>query len=92
MSSNNKFVNLTALVKRFGAGPRDVGSWLKEMGLREQDGRPSQRAMRENFVKEQVSEYGSTWLWDMEKTRRAIDERRPPDTEIGDGYVLIRGS
>jgi hypothetical protein len=86
------FVNLTALGKLYGAGPRDVGSWLKEMGLREQDGRPSQRAIRENFVKEQVSEYGSTWLWDMERTSRAIDERRPPDTEYGDGYVLIRGS
>ena len=89
--SSTSFVNLTALGKRYGAGPRDVGMWLKEMGLREQDGRPSQRAIKEGFVKEQVSEYGSTWLWHMEKTSQAIDERRPPDAEYGDGYVLIRG-
>ncbi len=92
MNNNSEFVNLTRLGKLFGAGPRDVGGWLKEMGLREQNGWPSQRAIREGFVKEQVSEYGSAWLWDVEKTRRAIDARRPPDTEIGDGYVLIRGS
>ena len=85
------FVNLTALGKVFGAGPRDVGLWLKEMGLREQDGRPSLRAIREGFVKERMTEYGSQWLWNMEKARNAIDRRRPPDTEYGDGYVLIRG-
>ena len=85
------FVNLTALGKLYSAGPRDVGGWLKEMGLRKQDGLPSQRAIREGYVKEQVSEYGSAWLWDVQKTRDAIDRRRPPDTEYGDGYVLIRG-
>lgn len=91
MNTSN-FVNLTALGKHYSAGPRDVGLWLKEMGLREQDGRPSQRAIREMFVKEQVTEWGSQWLWNLEKTRNAIDRRRPPDAEYGDGYVLIRGS
>jgi len=90
--SEATFANLTALGKSYGAGPRDVGSWLKEMGLREQDGRPTLRAIREGFVKEQVSEYGSTWLWDVERTTRAIDKRRPPDAVYGDGFVLIRGS
>lgn len=86
------FVNLTALGKLYGAGPRDVGSWLKEMGLREQDGRPSQKAIKEGFVKERVTEYGSQWLWHLEKTTGAIDGRRPPDAVYGDGFVLIRGS
>jgi hypothetical protein len=86
MNNNNNYVNLTALGKLFGAGPRDVGLWLKEMGLREQDGRPSQKAIKEGFV------WGSQWLWSLEKSRDAIDGQRPPDTEYGDGYVLIRGS
>lgn len=92
MNNNNEFVNLTTLGKLYGAGPRDVGGWLKEMGLREQNGWPSQKAIKGGFVKEQVTEYGSAWLWDMNKTSQAIDARRPPDTEIGDGFVLIRGS
>lgn len=86
------FVNLTALGKLYGAGPRDVGSWLKEMGLREQDGRPSRKAIKEGFVKERMTEYGSQWLWNLEKSRDAVGGRRPPDTEYGDGYVLIRGT
>ncbi len=90
--NNNNYVNLTALGRLFGAGPRDVGLWLKEMNLREQDGRPSQKAIQEGFVKERMTEYGSQWLWNLEKTRDAIDGRRPPDTEYGDGYVLIRGN
>lgn len=86
------FVNLTVLGKVYGAGPRDVGLWLKELNLREQDGRPSQKAIKEGFVKERVMEYGSQWLWNLEKTKEAIDGRRPTDTEEHDGFVLIRGS
>lgn len=89
--TDKTYINLTGLGKIYGAGPRDVGGWLKEMGLREQNGWPSKKAIKEEFVQEVVSEYGSTCLWDEEKTRRAIDARRPPDTEYGDGYVLIRG-
>jgi hypothetical protein len=85
------FVNLTALGKLYGAGPRDVGSWLKEMNLREQDGSPSHKAIKEGFVKERVTEYGSQWLWHLAKTTDALDGRRPPDTEEHDGFVLIRG-
>lgn len=90
--NSTTFVNLTALGKLYGAGPRDVGAWLKEMGLREQDGRPSQKAIKEGFVKERVMEYGSQWLWNLAKTRNAIDGRRPLDTEQHDGFVLIRGT
>jgi hypothetical protein len=89
--NTSTFVNLTALGKLYGAGPLDVGLWLKEMNLREQDGRPSQKAIKEGFVKERVTVYGSTWLWNLEKTRNAIDGRRPPDAVFGDGFVLIRG-
>jgi len=92
MNNNSNYVNLTALGRLFGAGPRDVGNWLKEMNLREQDGRPSQKAIKEGFVKERVTEWGSQWSWNLEKTRNAIDARRPPDAEYGDGFILIRGS
>lgn len=90
--NTSTFVNLTAIGKVYGAGPRDVGMWLKELGLREQDGRPSQKAIKEGFVKERLTEYGSQWLWSLEKSRDAIDQRRPADAEYGDGFVLIRGS
>jgi hypothetical protein len=86
------YVNLTALGKLYGAGPRDVGNWLKEMSLREQDGSPSRKAIKEGFVKELVTEWGSQWLWHLEKTKIAIDGRRPPNAVYGDGYVLYRGS
>lgn len=85
------FANLTTLGKLYGAGPRDVGNWLKDLNLREPDGRPTRKAINEGFVKERLTEYGSQWLWHLEKTKLAIDGRRPPDAETGDGYVLIRG-
>jgi hypothetical protein len=92
MNNKDNYVNLTALGKLYNAGPRDVGNWLKEMGLRDQDGRPSQKAIKEEFVKERVTEWGPQWLWNLAKTRNAIDGRRPPDAVYGDGFVLYRGS
>lgn len=90
--SEPTFVNLTALGKVYGVGPRDAGLWLKNMALREQDGRPSRKAIQEGFVKEQVTAYGSQWLWNLAKTSDALDGRRPPNTEEYDGFTLIRGS
>lgn len=92
MTETPTYVNLTDLGRACGVGARDVGSWLKQMGLREPDGRPSQRAVQEGFVKEKLTVYGSQWLWNLKKTTDALNTRRPPDTEEYDGIVLIRGS
>lgn len=61
------YINLTALGEIYGVKARDVGAWLKGLGLRQQDGRPSQQAVKEGFVKELLTEYGSAWLWQRER-------------------------
>jgi hypothetical protein len=75
--NSSPFVNLTALGKVYGVGPRDVGLWLKNMGLREQDGRPSQKAIKEGFVKEGVTVYGSQRLCWRRPAMPSTDDTRP---------------
>lgn len=93
------YINLTALGAIYGVKAQDVGRWLKGLGLREQDGRPSQQAIREGFVRERILEFGgSSWLWHEAKTCEILDEmcyRRGGQLQVAeqhDGFVLIRGS
>ena len=46
------YINLTALGTIYGVKAQDVGRWLKGLGLRQEDGRPSQQAIRQGFVQD----------------------------------------
>lgn len=91
------FITMTALGSVYGMNAQDVGRKLKGLGLRTDDGRPSQRALDEGFVQERLLEFGgSHWLWHEQKASEVLDgagNRRGGDKgeEIFDGCILIRG-
>ena len=58
------YINLTALGEIYGVSGREVGGWLKGLGLRRPDGRPSREAVEQVFVQERALEYGGGfWHW-----------------------------
>ena len=61
MNTTN-FITLTALGNIYGVNAQDVGRKLKGLGLRTDDGRPSQRALDEGFVQERLLEFGGSHL------------------------------
>jgi len=90
------YVSLTDLGKRFGVGPRDVGLWLKALGLRQPDGRPTPRAVEEGFVLERLLEHGgSWWLWHEKKTSEVLAgmaEQTWPKIVKFEDFTVIRGT
>lgn len=73
----NEFLNQTDLGKLFGGTSHDVGKWLKHVGLRAADGRPTAMAKEGGFTK-QVSTNrcdGQDYtVWHVEKTIQALEE------------------
>ena len=58
------YISLTALGEIYGVNARDVGLWLKGLGLRYPDGRPSREAVAQGLVRERALEYGGRfWHW-----------------------------
>jgi len=72
-------------------------SWLKSLGLRQLDGRPSEQAICEGYCKEKMSEFGSSWLWNKEKVCELLDGMQyrrggsRADIEQHEDFVIIRG-
>lgn len=96
--TDETFINLTGLGKVYGVNAADIGRWLKGLSLRDQDGRPTEQAIRDGFVKERLSEFGgSSWLWHEGKVCELLDgmcyqRAGAHKSEKHDGFVLIRGA
>lgn len=54
------YTTLTVIGGVCGVFGQDVGRWLKGFSLRDQDGRPTEQAIRDRFVKERLSEFGGS--------------------------------
>ena len=73
MSFTFRFMSQTQLGQLFNVSSQKIGKWLKEIGLREADGRPTVDAIREGFCKPVATEYTTTmWSWHSEKTVAAL--------------------
>ena len=67
--NTDTYISLTALGQIYGVNARDVGAWLKGLGLRQPDGRPSWDAIEQGLVQERALEYGGHfWHWHREKS------------------------
>ncbi len=92
------YISLTMLGQIYGVNARDVGSWLKGLSLRHDDGRPTKDAVQQGFVQERALEHGGWfWHWHQEKTCTILDgmgyKRASQQAgEQHDGFVLYRGS
>ena len=57
-------LNQTQLGKMFGGTSHDAGQWLKDNGLRTEDGKPSYTAFQEGYVeKADNGRGGYYWVW-----------------------------
>lgn len=91
----NEFLSLTELGKLYGVTSHNVGRWLKTLGLRTDDGKPSQRAFQDGYVTQRPSTQPGTifYVWNTKKTTDLLDslcyprasadpeqrQHRPPD-------------
>lgn len=69
------YMNQTQLGKLFGVSSHIIGGWLRSLGLRDEDGKPTQEAHDGDFCKSAPS--GPTnhyWVWNSQKTVEAFIE------------------
>jgi hypothetical protein len=96
--NTSTYISLTALGEIYGVNARDVGAWLKGLGLRQEDGRPTREAVEQGLVQERSLEYGGGfWHWHRDNTCAILDGMcyKRAEQRIGeqhDGFVVIRGS
>lgn len=90
------YISLTAFGEIYGVNARDVGTWLKGLGLRHPDGRPSREAIEQGLVQERSLEYGGCfWHWHKGKVCDILDgmcykRAEQQAAEQHDGFVLYR--
>lgn len=95
--NTDAYISLTALGAIYGVNARDVGAWLKGLGLRYPDGRPTREAVEQGLVQERALEYGGRfWHWHREKSLAILDGMcyKRAEQQMGeqhDGFVLYRG-
>jgi hypothetical protein len=70
------FLSLTELGKLYGVSSHQIGKWLKQVGLRTKDNKPSPRAFKEGYVEQRGSTQPGTyyWIWHGEKTLKVLTE------------------
>lgn len=65
----------TQLGELFGVTSHKIGQWLKDIGLRDESGRPTEEAHEGRFCKQAPSgPTGYHWVWDSKKTVAAFLE------------------
>jgi hypothetical protein len=76
----NEFLSLTELGQLYGVTSHVIGKWLKGLGLRTADGRPSRDAFAEGYVSQRPSRQPGTyyWVWHGDKTTGRLDGMRYP--------------
>ena len=76
----NEYLSLTDLGRLYGVSSHVVGRWLKGLGLRTKDGRPSAEAFAQGYVAQRPSRQPGTyfWIWHADKTTAILDGMRYP--------------
>jgi hypothetical protein len=81
----NEYLSLTELGRLYGVSSHVVGRWLKGLGLRTTDGRPSAEAFGQGYVAQRPSRQRGTyfWVWHADKTTGILDGMRYPRAAEG---------
>jgi len=71
-----EFISQTELGEIYGVSSHKVGRWLKDLGLRTEDGRPSRDAINDGMVQQKPSTQPNTffWCWHAERTCHVFDQ------------------
>jgi hypothetical protein len=76
----NEYSSLTELGRLYGVSSHVVGRWLKGLGLRTENGRPSPEAHAQGYVAQRPSRHPGTyfWIWHTARTTAILDGMRYP--------------
>lgn len=92
----NEYLSLTELGRVYGVSSHVVGRWLKGLGLRTADGRPSPEAFAQGYVSQRPSRQPGTyfWIWAADKTTGILDGMRYPRAATTEVYqpVTVSGT
>jgi hypothetical protein len=69
------FLSQTELGEIYGVTSHKIGKWLRGLGLRDENGKPTARAFQEGFVKQRPSTQPGTYfyVWHKAKTTEQLD-------------------
>jgi hypothetical protein len=73
---SDKFFSLTELGRLYGVSSHKIGKWLMDLGLRDQNKKPSRTAFDNGFVQQRDSTNIGTyyWVWHFAKTCQALEK------------------
>jgi len=76
----NDYLSQTELGRIYGVSSHQVGKWLKSLGLRTPNGRPSSEAFSEGMVDQRPSRGIGTYfyVWHAQKTTDLLDRMGYP--------------
>jgi hypothetical protein len=92
------WVNQTTLGKQFGLSAVAIGKKLKELGLRSEDGKPTDRALSEEYCKSTPLKDGTPFfMWHKQKVaelmqasgHQKLDPQEVKVRELADAWVRI---
>jgi len=86
MKYRYEYMNQGQLGKLFGETSHKVGDWLKDLGLRKRDGKPSSEAFNRNLVSQNYDANGTyCYVWHADRTVVALEtagHKRIPDPPL----------
>ncbi len=92
------WVNQTTLGKQFGLSAVAIGKKLKELGLRSEDGKPTEQALSEEFCKSTPLKDGTPFfMWNKQKVaglmqdagHQKLDPKEVKARELADDWIRI---
>lgn len=75
MKFKHEFMNMVDLGRLFGVSSHQIGKWLKQLGLRRDDGSPSTAAYNQKLVSFNYERWGTyNAVWHVEKVTNILEE------------------
>ena len=65
----DRYLSITEIGKHYGVRSSVAGAWLKRLGLRCEDGQPTEEAKRDGYCKQIYVEDRNVWFWVWNATR-----------------------
>lgn len=72
----DEYLSVTELGRHYGMSSHQVGRWLKNLGLRTDQGKPSSEAFALGYVSQRPSRQPGTyyWVWHGQRINELLDK------------------
>ena len=80
---SNEYITMREIGEQYGVSSHVVGKWLKGLGLRTPEGKPSRAAFAGGFCAQRWAPglVGYCWAWHRSKTTEVLERGVPKITE-----------